>query len=71
MDYLKNAQSQMIDGRQLNFIRCDRDGNELSPEALAQMNFTNSTIDRIVTETAGKLGAPLGSDGSYSDGFTF
>lgn len=52
----------------LRFIRCDRDGNEIPPEALARMNFTNSTIERLVTEAAGRLGYSEGGDGSFSEG---
>lgn len=70
MDYMKNAEKQKVDGAQLSFIRCDKDGNVLSLEALAGMNFTNSTIDRIVTQTAGRLGSFPEADGSFTDGFT-
>ncbi len=68
MDYMKNAEIVNVDGGQLHFIRCDKDGRELSPEALAGMNFTNATIDRLVTETAGRLGADISFDGSFTDG---
>lgn len=68
MDNMKNQLPVPLSGTQLRFIRCDRDGNEIPPETLAGMNFTNSTIDRLVTETAGRLGAVTGGDGIFSDG---
>ncbi len=70
MDYLKNAKKIMVDGRQLSFIRCDRDGNEIPPERLAEMNFTNSTIDELVTGTAMRIGMETDSGGEYTQGFT-
>ncbi|MDR0952493.1 MAG: hypothetical protein LBM18_06170 [Oscillospiraceae bacterium] len=69
MDYLKDATSIYVDGAKLSFIRCDAEGNELSPEALAARGFTNSTIDSLVTQTAGRLGLFSEDDGSFSDGF--
>lgn len=68
MDYMKNAVSHPVDGGRLSFIRCDKDGRELSPEALAQMNFTNATIERLVTETAGRLAQEASPNGEFSEG---
>ena len=69
MDYLKNAKTQIIEGEHLHFIRCDSEGNELSAEALAQRSFTNAVIERVVRETAGRIGGERSSDGGFTDGF--
>ena len=67
-DYLKNAQKQVIGGREINFVRCDRYGNLLSAKQLEEMNFTNSVIDGVVSEVAGRISAET-LDGLYSTGF--
>lgn len=70
MDYLKNAERHIIDGREISFIRCDRFGNEIPAERLREMNFSNSTIDRIVTDVAQRISAetPVTED-VYTGGF--
>jgi hypothetical protein len=70
MDYMKNAKPGEADAGTLRFIRCDKDGRELSQKELEAMNFSNSTIDALVTETAQRLGAEPGPDGGFSDGIT-
>ena len=70
MDYMKNAEKRYVDGRELSFIRCDKDGNEIPPEKLAEMNFTNTTIQKLVTETAGRLGIEQDGAGGFEGGFT-
>ena len=69
MDYLKNAKTQTIEGVQLHFIRCDSEGNEFSAEELAQMSFTNAVIERVVRETAGRIGGERSPDGGFFEGF--
>ena len=70
VDYLKNAKTIISEGRALSFIRCDKDGNEIPPEHLAQMNFSNATIAELVTGTAMRIGMNADEDGAYSQGFT-
>ena len=69
MDYMKNALSRTIGSGELLFIRCDKDGDELSEAELSRLNFTNSTIERVVGGAAERI-APIfeASDGIYSDG---
>lgn len=70
MDYLKNAERHVVDGRQISFIRCDKFGNEIPTEKLKAMNFTNSTIDKIVTDVAERISAEAPTaDGIYTAGF--
>ena len=40
---------------ELRFLRCDKDGNEIPMDVLRNLNYTNSTIDKIVSETAGRI----------------
>ena len=65
MDHLKNGKRKTVDGRELTFIRCDRDGNEISEGVLRGLGITNATIERIVSDVAVRLSA--GSE----DGYTF
>ena len=70
MDYLKNAERHIIDGREICFVRCDRLGNEIPAEKLREMNFSNSTIDRIVTDVAERISSETpAADGVYTGGF--
>lgn len=55
MDYLKDAQKQIIGGREISFVRCDAMGNILSAEQLAQLQFSNEVIDRVVSEVSGRI----------------
>lgn len=70
MDYMRNAEKRYVDGRELCFIRCDKDGNEISPERLSELNFTNTTIQKLVTETAGRLKGDSEENGGFTVGFT-
>lgn len=69
MDYMKNAVRRTIGSGELLFIRCDKDGNELTEAELSRLNFTNSTIERVVGAAAERI-APFSeaSDSIYSDG---
>ncbi len=68
MDYMKHAVRRTIGGQELSFIRCDKDGNVIPAEELAGMNFSNSTIERIVGAAAGRIsGSSETSDGIFSD----
>lgn len=66
MDYLKHGKRQTIGGEELVFIRCDKDGNIIPEETLRNLSITNSTIERIVSDVAGRLSS--GSDGMFSEG---
>ena len=55
MDYLRNAERRIIDGHEISFVRCDKFGNEIPAEKLKEMSFSNSTIDRIVSDVAGRV----------------
>lgn len=68
MDYLKNAEKRIIDGRMLSFIRCDKDGNEIPADKLREINFTNPTIDKLVTETAVRMGVEVDENGIFGVG---
>ena len=63
MDYLKNGKHRTIGGRELTFIRCDREGNIIPEEALRGLGITNPTIEHIVSGVAGRI--------TMSDGNTF
>lgn len=70
MDYMNNSERHIIDGHQISFIRCDRLGNEIPSEKLREMNFTNSTIDRIVTDVAERISAEAPTpEGAFTTGF--
>ncbi len=57
MDERNNGRRRTIDGRELIFLRCDREGNELSEARLRGLGVTNPTIERIVGDVAGRLEA--------------
>lgn len=70
MDYMKNAERHIIDGREIFFVRCDKFGNEIPAEKLREMNFSNSIIDRTVTDVADRISAePSVVEGVYTGGF--
>lgn len=66
MDYLAHAESRSIDGRQLNFIRCDKNGTVLSDEELRGLNVTNSTIEALVGEVSARISLNAENDGAFS-----
>ena len=69
MDYMKNVSRRTIGTQELLFIRCDKEGNELSERELASLNFSNSTIDRVVGAAAERISlVSEPSDDIYSDG---
>lgn len=55
MDYLTHAASRTIDGRELNFIRCDSRGNVLTDEELSALSVTNPTIEGIVSLVSSRI----------------
>ncbi len=67
MDYLKHGKRKTIGGKELTFIRCDKDGNIIPEEALKNLSITNATIERIVSEVAVRT-APVSADGYFEDG---
>lgn len=69
MDYLKHAKRKTIGREELIFIRCDKDGNIIPEENLRNLGITNSTIERIVSDVAGRItSGPINGDGVYSEG---
>lgn len=69
MDYMKHAVRRTIGTQELSFIRCDKNGNVIPEEKLSELNFSNSTIERIVGAAAGRIsGLGEAADGVYSDG---
>lgn len=69
MDYLKHAKRRTVGGDELVFIRCDKDGNVIPEEMLVNFNITNSTIERIVSDVAGRISAGSANGGSsFSEG---
>lgn len=66
MDYMKNAERRVIDGRVISFVRCDRFGNEIPAEKLREMSFSNSTIDRIVSDVSERV---ANDETIFTDGF--
>ncbi len=66
MDYLKNGKRRTVDGRELTFIRCDREGNVIPEEELRSLGITNPTIERIVSGVAGRI-TMNDSGGTFSD----
>lgn len=66
MDYLKNGKRKTIGGKELTFIRCDRDGNVIPEDALRNLSITNSTIERIVSDVAVRISAD--GDSVFSEG---
>jgi len=65
MDYLKHAKRKTLGSGELTFIRCDKDGNVIPEEMLTGMSITNSTIERIVTDVAGRISADTSDGESY------
>lgn len=63
MDYTANIQKHIVDGRELRFIRCDKNGNVLSPQQLQALSVTNSTIEALVTEVSSRI---ITEDGAFS-----
>ena len=61
MDYFNHGESRTIDGRELRFIRCDREGNDLSAAQLRGLDIVNDTIESIVSEASGRLRLEDGS----------
>lgn len=55
MDYLKHTKRNTISRDDLIFIRCDKDGNIIPEDSLKNLGITNSTIERIVSDVAGRL----------------
>ncbi|MEA4893950.1 MAG: hypothetical protein VB064_01670 [Oscillospiraceae bacterium] len=70
MDYLKNGKRRTIGGRELTFIRCDRDGNIIPEEALSSLGITNPTIEHIVSGVAGRITMSSGENGVFGEGIT-
>jgi len=70
MDNRKNGRRRTIDGVELTFVRCDKDGNVINEEALRGLGITNSTIERIVSGVAGRISPSAGGtvSGASSDG---
>lgn len=68
MDYLKNGKRRTIGGKELTFIRCDRDGNVISEEALRNLGITNPTIEHIVSGVAGRITLSGDESGTFEDG---
>lgn len=66
MDYLTHAESRTIDGRQLHFIRCDKNGSILSDEELRALCITNPTIEALVGEVSARISIRSHDDGSFS-----
>lgn len=66
MDYLKNGKRKTIGGKELTFIRCDKDGNVIPEDALRNLSITNSTIERIVSDVAVRISAD--GDSVFSEG---
>lgn len=65
MDYLKHAKRKTLGREELIFIRCDKNGNVIPEETLNSMSITNSTIERIVTDVAGRISADGTDGGNY------
>ena len=68
MDYLKNGKRRTIGGKELTFIRCDRDGNIISEEVLRNLGITNPTIEHIVSGVAGRITLSGDESGTFEDG---
>jgi len=65
MQYLKNSKRKTLDGGELRFVRCDRDGNIIPAESLQNLSITNSTIERIVGGVSRRLSSH-GEDGAIT-----
>ena len=68
MDYLKNGKRRTIGGKELTFIRCDRDGNIIPEEALRNLGITNPTIEHIVSGVAGRITMSGDEIGAFEEG---
>lgn len=64
MDYRKSGNRRTISAVELTFVRCDKDGNVITEEALHSLGITNSTIERIVSGVAGRI-SPSADDAAY------
>jgi len=67
MDYSQHGKRKTLGGRELTFIRCDRDGNIIEEDALRNLGITNATIEHIVSDVSARI-APLNADGSFEGG---
>lgn len=69
MDYMKHAKRKTIGRDELVFIRCDKDGNIIPEDTLRNLGITNSTIERIVSDVAGRI-SPSSANGDlmFSEG---
>ncbi len=63
MDNTANVQKRIVDGRELCFIRCDKNGNVLTPQQLLALSVTNPTIEALVTEVSARI---VPEDGAFS-----
>lgn len=68
MDYLKNGKRKTIGGKELTFIRCDRDGNIIPEDSLRNLGITNPTIEHIVSGVAGRITLSGDENGTFEDG---
>lgn len=67
MGYMKHARRRTVGSDELVFIRCDKDGNIIPDEQLKSFGITNSTIEHIVSDVAGRISSSDESgDGSFS-----
>ncbi len=67
MNSKAQGKRKTLGGRELTFIRCDRDGNVIEEETLKNLGITNATIERIVGDVSARI-APIGADGSFEGG---
>ena len=67
MDYSQHGKRKTLGGRELTFIRCDRDGNIIEEDALRNLGITNATIEHIVSDVSARI-APFNADGSFEGG---
>jgi len=67
MNYSEHGKRKTLGGRDLTFIRCDRDGNIIEEDALKHLEITNATIERIVGDVSARI-APIDADGSFEGG---
>ncbi|NCB74474.1 MAG: hypothetical protein EOM51_07010 [Clostridia bacterium] len=67
MNYSERGARKTLGGRELTFIRCDRDGNIIEEATLKNLGITNATIERIVGDVSARI-APTEADGSFEGG---
>ena len=67
MNYSERGARKTLGGRELTFVRCDKDGNIIEENALRNLGITNATIERIVSDVSARI-APIDANGSYEDG---